>query len=495
MTVETFIALAVVFVTPPEPTRSTVSLVALCDDRRIDELRDALRPGLADRGYDARNAPLEAVVPVRPCDGRVGRELKVRLAKADEAFYALKLAEARTALTALRAEIELLGMPSELGAAYVQATVLLARIALQNKERGEAERLAAGLLHIRPSFDTKAQDLHPQVAALLDAAAVKAKNVPRAALEVTTKDARIPVEVDGVEQCVTPCSIEGLTAGAHIVSLRPRLGPTIAGKVELSRGSELALDAPQDWRGMLFASLESGDTETVVGLSAKLAPGRRHVVLSSIGADGGLSLWLVDTTHRRFSALRFQQLDARFAPDRVAAGLKALEQDTPTPAAPIPVAVGKDETRFGLRLLLAGALALTAPQRDLFSPGGAAIGSVWLSPAAFPRWLSLSVAGGYVVLGGDVVPDPAGVGLLGGGLRVAGGLGSSRWALAAHGGGAMTDDLWRVWTGADLAVTFPVGPLELGPAVSYVRVFDRGQASADGDANLLLAGVVVGFQR
>ncbi len=495
MTVETFIALATVFVTPVEISRPTVSLVALCDDRRIDELRDALRPGLADRGYEARNAPLPPLVPVRPCDGRVGRDLKARLAKADEAFYALKLAEARAALTALRVEIELLGMPSELGSAYVQATVLLARIALQNKERGEAERLAAGLLHIRPSFDTKAQDLHPQAAALLDAAAGKAKNAQRAALEVSTKDARVPVEIDGIEQCVTPCSIEGLTAGAHIVALRPRLGPTIAGKVELSRSSELALEAPQDWRAMLVASLESGDTETVVSLSAKVAPGRRHVVLSSIGADGGLSLWLVDTTHRRFSALRFQQVDARFAPDRVAAGLKALEQDKPAPAVVTPTAAVTDAPRFGLRLMLAGALALTAPQRDLFSPGGAAIGSAWLSPTPFPRWLALSLAGGYVVLGGDVVPDPAGVGLLGVGGRVAGRLGISRWALAAHGGGAMTDDLWRVWTGADVAVTFPIGPLELGPGVGYVRVFDRGQASSGGDANLLLAGVVVGFTR
>ena len=121
----------------------TVGLAALCDDARVVSLHDVLRTGLADRGFSTVDAPVQPLRPVHPCNPRAGQAIAARLAKADDAFYALKLAESREALIALREELRLLGLPAEHGATYVHATVLLARIALQTKDRAEAERLAA----------------------------------------------------------------------------------------------------------------------------------------------------------------------------------------------------------------------------------------------------------------------------------------------------------------------------------------------------------------
>ncbi len=486
------LALMGLFVTQPGTGAgaSNVALIPLCDGARIDGLHDVLRSGLADRGFTVSDAPRDPVRPVRLCDEQAGRNLSTRLAKADDAFYALALTEAREALNALRQEMLLIGLPSEHGADYVHVMVLLARIALQNKERAEAEKIAAELLRVRPSFDIKAPELHPQVAALLESTAAKQKSAPRVALEVTTREPGVPIEIDGVAQCTTPCAIEGLTAGAHTLALRPRQGPTSAGQIQLDQSLELTLDAPRDWRAELTDALSGANPDAVTRLVQALAPGQRYAVLSSATPDGGGAVWLVDTEAKRFSALRFQQLDVRFTPDRVAVGLKTLEQQpVQLPAA----SAKKDRKRFGFTLALGPAKALTAPQRDAYGLGGAGLSRVWVSPEVLPEWLSLALSGGAVVLSGNRAPEAASVGVFGAGLRVAPRLGVSRLVLTAQGGAAVTDSLWRGFVGGELAVLFSAGPLELGPTVGYLRIFDGGAGDLAGDANLLFGGLTLGI--
>ncbi len=315
------------------------------------------------------------------------------------------LESAEAALAHYAAHPEDVSDVARLVAAHAYAAMALHQ--LGKRAEGNAHFEAA--LTLRPDLKLSDAEYPPTALAAVESLRQPLAARPRGALTVSTAPAFAHLELDGKAVGETPATVEGLTAGAHLVRVSKDGYRTASAWVRVTpAGADLAVtlvERPLERLGdQLHEAMAEGAGTQVVDLAAKLAVEAEAdaVVLLAVAPDGDryvVSAALVDSNRhatRAFTTMAQDLFDAAPALGRLAQALVASTPDGAVPRA-LPTAPTKPLDFAKHYLGLAPPPPVPAAALPSVPPA-----PVVVAPAPTPLWKRpwiWVVAGGAVAAG------------------------------------------------------------------------------------------------